>query len=46
MFQGRARTPPPTLITDIDDDQRALLRALRMLHLADDGALTDKLTAR
>ena len=45
MFRGE-RGPAAYAITDIDDDQRALLRALRMLHLADDGALTDKLTAR
>lgn len=45
MFKGE-RGPAAYAITKLDDEQRALLRSLRMLHLADDGALTDKITAR
>jgi transposase len=45
VFKGE-RGPAAYAITQLDDDQRALLRSLRMLHLADDGALADKITAR
>jgi len=45
LFKGQ-RTQPAYALTHPDDAQRTLLRSLRMLHLADNDHIAEKLTPR